>query len=577
METLKVVFENIEKFYELNKHELLEDDKLRPCKSITRDIFSSVNKFKEYFILDKKRVISKEEIMRNVLSFDGMSDTVNTNIRVMLEFGFLHEIDNENYEFTTNFIKFINSEAKIEEYFENELQEISSLSNINMIYNSILCVLREGYIYDEILVFPDSKGEFHNTIKSKDERLKYCYRVKELYGFCGRRKDVDSDDYTPNANYRIITVVKNMGYIKSEDSESVIKKFSLTKKGLLLLKKIDLNLSHENHNVEKTYSLPEEFSHNRIIFGAPGTGKSYLLEMNRKYFGENYERVTFHPNYTYAQFVGTYKPVPIKDTEGNDTITYQYVPGPFMRILVKALRSINDNTNQPYLLLIEEINRANVAGVFGDVFQLLDRKDGESEYSIATSEDVQLYLKKELGGELSDYDSIKIPHNMYIWATMNSADQGVFPMDTAFKRRWDFEYISINNNEEGIEGIKILLGEDKHIVEWNALRKAINNILLNVCKVNEDKLLGPYFISKSILQVGEDGLLINNSKFIDVFKNKVLMYLYEDAAGRQHRSKMFSNCTPNSTYSMICEEFDRLGECIFQDGIDLSKFKNSKK
>ena len=113
-----------------------------------------------------------------------------------------------------------------------------------------------------------------------------------------------------------------------------------------------------------------------------------------------------------------------------------------MRILKKAM----ENPNEPYLLIIEEINRANVAAVFGDVFQLLDRNEiNESEYDIETSQDMRRYLNK---------DKIKFPSNLFIWATMNSADQGVFPIDTAFKRRWDFKYFSINSGEDLIKDTK---------------------------------------------------------------------------------------------------------------------------
>ena len=126
---------------------------------------------------------------------------------------------------------------------------------------------------------------------------------------------------------------------------------------------------------------------NRIIFGAPGTGKSHKLEKDSAVFGDNVERVTFHPNYSFSQFVGTYKPV---QGEKPGDITYEYVPGPFMRVYTRAV----NNPGEDYLLIVEEINRANVAAVFGDVFQLLDRKDGVSEYPIATTEDIKKYFKK---------------------------------------------------------------------------------------------------------------------------------------------------------------------------------------
>ncbi|WP_252247834.1 AAA family ATPase [Clostridium sp. ZS6] len=315
-----------------------------------------------------------------------------------------------------------------------------------------------------------------------------------------------------------------------------------------------------------------KYKFNRIVFGAPGTGKSHLLEKDRICFGDNYERVTFHPNYSYAQFVGTYKPVPAKDSEGKDSITYEYVPGPFMRVLVKSMRSVKNNSPEPYLLLIEEINRANVAAVFGDVFQLLDRESGVSEYEIETSGDMRNYLQKELGGQLSEYEKIKIPSNMYIWATMNSADQGVFPMDTAFKRRWDFEYIGINDNDAKIKDIKVALGKDKHYIKWNELRIKINDILSGQCHVNEDKLLGPYFLSSSIIESNDKNIVKDNEKFLKAFKSKVIMYLYEDA-GRQHRTKIFEHCKDSSTYSAICQEFDEVGEAIFGGGLSLNIYE----
>lgn len=176
---------------------------------------------------------------------------------------------------------------------------------------------------------------------------------------------------------------------------------------------------------------------NRIVFGAPGTGKSFRLKSDCEDLMEKtsgtYERVTFHPDYSYSQFVGTYKPVMGED--GN-SIRYDFVPGPFMRVYVDAIKSGRTGSPKAHLLLIEEINRAKVAAVFGDVFQLLDRDgDGVSEYEIQASEDIRRYLAKELGGLPDNYNKIKLPNNMFIWATMNSADQGVFPMDTAFKRR----------------------------------------------------------------------------------------------------------------------------------------------
>lgn len=402
------------------------------------------------------------------------------------------------------------------------------------------------------------------------------------------------------------------------------------------------------------------FSRNRILFGAPGTGKSFTLNKEAKELladGGHEERVTFHPDYSYANFVGAYKPVMVSgdaglisgvgkdvisvlldktktaqekydllyekfkddgltrlpillglytdevfktrkqdgtdavgdnsvernhgkalrpyvalptDVKAKEEIAYEYVPGPFMRVLAKALKSAMGGNLKPHLLIIEEINRANVAAVFGDVFQLLDRAStNASEYEIATTNEMRVYLAKELGVEKSAVETIKIPDNMFLWATMNSADQGVFPMDTAFKRRWDFTYLGIDDSEKDLIGKTVILGtgNTKHKVEWNKLRKAINNFLAKE-KINEDKQLGPYFIARNIV-VPEEGTEINNERFIRIFKSKVIMYLFEDAA-KQKRSKLFEGCFGNSSrYSEICREFEKKGIGIFHHDIQL--------
>lgn len=312
-------------------------------------------------------------------------------------------------------------------------------------------------------------------------------------------------------------------------------------------------------------------SYNRIIFGAPGTGKSFQLKdesqpINEPSPFENIERVTFHPDYSYGQFVGSYKPV----SDDNGKINYEYVPGPFMRTLVKALESgKNEESAEKFLLIVEEINRAKVAAVFGDMFQLLDRTDtGDSVYEIQASEDVRRYLARELGGTKDNYGSIKLPNNMYIWATMNSADQGVFPMDTAFKRRWEFTYIGINEKDDKISIDKLpVKNSDGNEIKWNILRKSINNMLLKECKVNEDKLLGPFFISGEVFKNATS----NPDEFFNAFNSKVLMYLFEDA-GKMHQKKLFAGIDQSElTFSKVCEDFKARGTAIFGNSFQLVK------
>ena len=346
---------------------------------------------------------------------------------------------------------------------------------------------------------------------------------------------------------------------KNNTQKSAVKKYLMY---LLSLQEVNMPLIYNT-------DLETEYERNRIVFGAPGTGKSFNLKRDceacLKDTSGSYERVTFHPDYTYSQFVGTYKPV----SDGS-AIRYEFVPGPFMSVYVEAMRSARSLNPQPHILIIEEINRAKVAAVFGDVFQLLDRdEDGVSEYEIQTSEDIRKYLAAELKCDIDKCKKIKIPNNMFIWATMNSADQGVFPMDTAFKRRWNFEYLGINENQDKIKGRVSVGSTITQDIEWNVLRRAINEKLAKEYKVNEDKLMGPFFISKRVLKTvsEDDDTIMDVAHFIEVFKSKVIMYLYEDAA-KQHKHKLFSGCEDTTKYSAICDSFDEIGIQIFGEDFE---------
>lgn len=329
---------------------------------------------------------------------------------------------------------------------------------------------------------------------------------------------------------------KNIVFRKTENLQEPISREQLM--ALPSLTKLFSNLHGSLHGLtESQYQLIERMAHakkaqvltkahNRIISGAPGTGKSYLLNKDAALVAaENRERVTFHPEYSYYDFVGSYKPVMRAGKIG-----YAFVPGPFARMLKRALNNRSEN----YLLVIEEINRARAASVFGDVFQLLDRDDsGASMYDIAPSEELKEYL---FGAQSSADARVRIPANLYIWATMNSADQGVYPMDTAFKRRWSFEYMGIDSRVEAVQG--------ERAEEWKALRKRVN-ALLSAAGVNEDKLMGPFFLNSKELA--------DREYFISAVKSKVLMYLFEDAAKHKRRAVFVG--TPN--YSELVQTFDK--------------------
>lgn len=270
------------------------------------------------------------------------------------------------------------------------------------------------------------------------------------------------------------------------------------------------------------------------------------------------ERVTFYDGYTYGQFVGAYKPVPITDESGeSNDISYEYVPGPMIRLLQKAYNYPNEN----FVLIIEEINRARADRVFGNIFQLLDRdKTGKSEYPISLSEEQNNYLKSNLDREIflntiGKEGGLYLPSNFYIWATMNSADQGVYPMDSAFKRRWNFEYIGLDKNAENFGdaestyyiplyktgGISEKGNISHEVVEWNDFRKIINNTLLHEVRVPEDRLLAPFFVKPENFEYKDPEH--DKDLWIDeeIFKSKILMYLFDDILRHRGKDKIFSS------------------------------------
>ena len=442
-------------------------------------------------------------------------------------------------------------------------------------YKSLEMPKRESYI-EQILKEPQGKTEKQKTKKEKtsqmEEKVNYwIYRAESE----DLAVVIDNDKFTGDGKEGIVVCYY------SESGKAIrlsVKRVNPREIELvsIYLPRLDAKESKENSLCVTLDSLAasenpkkikeEQFndimqgikkcahSRNRILFGAPGTGKSYQLKEDVKASGlpeDRVERVTFHPEYSYFDFVGAYKPK-MRD----ERIVYDFVPGPFTRILKKALL----NKDKAYLVIIEEINRARVAAVFGDMFQLLDRDEmGESEYGINPSEELKDYLLKEYyekkrrekeNSEVEiaeekflapeDVEKIRIPGNMYIWSTMNSADQGVYPMDTAFKRRWNFEYMGIDKGVGAVKG--------KCAADWLNLRDHVN-ALLQKAGINEDKQMGPFFLKGTELE--------DEESFMKAVKNKVLMYLFEDAA-KHKRSSIFHAEGLEMRYSVICEKFENV-------------------
>lgn len=280
-----------------------------------------------------------------------------------------------------------------------------------------------------------------------------------------------------------------------------------------------------------------------IYAGAPGTGKSHnMKKLAEETFKDNIRRVTFHPEYAYYDFVGTYRPTMDKESKERK-IVYKFAPGPFAKTLKDAL----NHPKTPYCLLIEEINRARVAAVFGDIFQLLDRFSAsasapatpfESEYPVDAPEELWDYLTDEGRNEAvlrlleKKNGMIYLPDNLYIYASMNSADQGVFPMDTAFKRRWSFAYTPLNPSAAEKKDIMAKIRAREGVSEttakcWDAIRCGINTLLKEL-HVNEDKMMGFFFLKEEERKDAEH--------LQRALEGKVLMYLFEDVAQVCHGS-----------------------------------------
>ena len=310
---------------------------------------------------------------------------------------------------------------------------------------------------------------------------------------------------------------------------------------------IDFQLKDVN-SISKVDTLQQ------IFYGAPGTGKSHVI--NELTAGKAVVRTTFHPDTDYSTFVGAYKPttksvpvmtvigkeaVLVKDNEGNemteDKIVYKFVSQAFLQAYVEAWKKYcavqeNEEPLDEYLV-IEEINRGNCAQIFGDLFQLLDRGDkGLSVYPIMADSDMKEMLKKEFAGlEIKKKESINalfkggkdivaqvlkgdillLPNNLYIWATMNTSDQSLFPIDSAFKRRWDWKYMPIDTKKENWN-----IEVDGKKYSWSDFLEAVNEQIFEVTK-SEDKKLGFYFCRAN-------NHVVDAEKFV----GKVIFYLYND-------------------------------------------------
>ena len=297
----------------------------------------------------------------------------------------------------------------------------------------------------------------------------------------------------------------------------------------LLVSRTDLEYLYPS-KMECSKQLDDFVSRQIIYYGAPGTGKSHRITKQLEGVSkENIFRTTFHPDSDYSTFVGAYKPTKAKkplyglnggltvrlndgkDDLDEDIITYKFIPQAFINAYMQAYRKPNENV----YLIIEEINRGNCAQIFGDLFQLLDRdENGKSEYTIKADADLKAFLEDELseeGKEGIKDGELCLPSNLYIYATMNTSDQSLFPIDSAFKRRWDWEYEPIKYKNTDwvidVDGLKY---------RWSDFQKEVNARILKDTG-SEDKMLGDYFVNPPTKVIS-----------YSLFRNKILFYLWND-------------------------------------------------
>ncbi len=409
---------------------------------------------------------------------------------------------------------------------------------------------KEQLFYDcmGIKSFDETKGEYHlsvlnnkfyklptNTkvdikklIEIKDSEIENKKFTIEELGAVLKEMYSNAEDKMQVASIHIFGIKYGKNIIENEfKAPDIIKAAGLNEsystelqKALNIYRCLNKNtygisISDGNNTLEENKEVVkrETGAGNILLYGVPGAGKSY--EIKTKYCDDEkcMERVVFHPDYTYSDFVGQILPRVEKDKDGNDKLKYVFTPGPFTKMLKKA----ENDPGSYYYLVIEELNRGNAPAIFGEIFQLLDRKDeeefpaeevGESEYGISNYE-----VAKEVYGD--ENHSVRIPSNMYILATMNTADQNVFTLDTAFQRRWNMK--QIENNFDKSEHSKDIIAGTK--VSWGAFATVINDMVIDInvdMASSEDKRLGTYFAKKKELEA-------------DIFSEKVLKYLWDDA------------------------------------------------
>lgn len=529
---------------ELDKLALLKNDSIQFYFFTKYDLLSYLYDVREEFIFPNKDYINKkflpqiytdllqktDSLKEDIFIFNAFAEKDGDNSRAYIQFG--STLDTKIY---SNFIDIcLSGVTDMEFNIIDDIESKNKYVNIKPKYNMTPSIDRLNQILE-------------GTSVSEEEKLFY-FIFK--YG-----------------NY-----IKNFGGVSIFNSNTIYQsnkdRIDAAYNVFIMLNKENINIGFEypdaitilSSYLEKHFDKPLQ----QIYYGAPGTGKSFTIDSLTD--DDNSVRTTFHPDTDYASFVGAYKPtmkdMPLSAFVGKEVhraqpqdghpgteqrIVYKYVPQAFLKAYVAAWSKLDT----PYYLIIEEINRGNCAQIFGDLFQLLDRNNsGSSSYAINADEDIAKFLREDvngfaslsqeqrdaiaayelvkdngesraIGGKILDGTLLLLPHNLHIWATMNTSDQSLFPIDSAFKRRWNWKYVPIDTNpldKRTQQHLNWKFEVAGNLYSWGKFLEFINPKIYDITE-SSDKQMG-YFFAKADPTTG----IISE----EVFLNKVLFYLWTD-------------------------------------------------
>lgn len=424
-------------------------------------------------------------------------------------------------------------------YFNPEVSKNKDFSIVEL-YQEIIGFRKDPSTKDFNFLSDDEKSSFWRDFRRQSRDLMNILMNSKIVILEGDKYKLRLSNLTTQEKSDVFEILTENNYwipsqaLLGENLEGIDSNFKEIESSYFEYFDIDSNsdekVAHQIRESEGSYledfdvnfnGVEEAVNHKgfdqKIYFGPPGTGKSHkvteeILKLYPKYAksgSANVFRTSIHPDYSYHDFIGHIMPVSEKDTNGDSIIKYEFTTGIFTDALIQAYNHPTENI----FLVLEEMSRGNIIAIFGDLFQLLDREvNGESSYAI----DNKILIEKINEVTPQKINELKLPANLSIYGTLNTSDQNVYPIDNAFKRRFEFEYIS-SEPIPNLNNVKIKIGE--YETEWNIFYIKLNTFILDNLRLSEDKQIGQFFIKFKEL---------DNTYNQRQVLNKLLQYLWED-------------------------------------------------